>query len=172
MALFREGGMTMAESRYEKYVIRKPAVLNDALQDVIPETDEIPVSSPVDTGPRIIMSPDRVPEVGSIVEYGLVSGDITIGEGYMAGPHKHDYGEIFLFLGTNHKDTADLGAEVEFWLGEGEERDKVIFNTSSGIYVPPGLAHFPQIWRNVVRPVMTIVIMPDARKRVIKPVSI
>ena len=124
----------------------------------------------MDTGPRVIFSPERVKEGNSIVEYGIVSGDVTIGEGYMVEPHKHDYEEIFLFLGTNHKDTTDLGAEVEFWLGEGEERDKVIINTSSAIYVPPGLVHFPQIWRNVVRPVMTVVIMPDARQKDIQTV--
>ena len=161
----------MVESRYEKYVVRKPAIVTRDYKDLIPETDEIPISSPVDTGPRVIFSPDRVQEGNSIIEYGIISGDITIGEGYMTEPHKHDYEEIFLFLGTNPKDTSVLGAEVEFWLGEGNERDKVVFNTSSSIYVPPGLAHFPQIWRKVVCPVMTIVFMPNSSKRVLKSVD-
>ena len=162
----------MPASRYDKYVVRKPAIVTGDYQDEIPDTDEIPVSSTVDTGPRVIFSPDRVPEGNSIIEYGIISGDVTIGDGFITEPHKHDYEEIFLFLGTDPGDTTDLGAEVEFWLGEGSERDKVIINTSSSIYVPSGLAHFPQIWRNVVRPVMTIVIMPDTQKRVLKPVSV
>lgn len=162
----------MPASRYDKYVVRKPAIVTGDYQDEIPDTDAIPVSSPVDTGPRVIFSPDRVLEGNSIIEYGIISGDVTIGDGFITEPHKHDYEEIFLFLGTDPGDTTDLGAEVEFWLGEGSERDKVIINTSSSIYVPPGLAHFPQIWRNVVRPVMTIVVMPDAQKRAIKPVSV
>jgi len=162
----------MPASRYDKYVVRKPAIVTGDYQDEIPDTDKIPVSSPVDTGPRVIFSPDRVKEGNSIIEYGIISGDVTIGDGFITEPHKHDYEEIFVFLGTDPGDTTDLGAEVEFWLGEGSERDKVIINTSSSIYVPPGLAHFPQIWRNVVRPVMTIVVMPDAQKRVLKPVSL
>jgi uncharacterized RmlC-like cupin family protein len=162
----------MPASRYDKYVVRKPAIVTSDYQDEIPVTEEIPVSSPVDTGPRVIFSPDRVKEGNSIIEYGIISGDVTIGDGFITEPHKHDYEEIFLFLGTDPKDTTDLGAEVEFWLGEGLKRDRVIINTSSSIYVPPGLAHFPQIWRNVVRPVMTIVIMPDAKKRILKPVSV
>ena len=162
----------MAESRYEKYVVRKPAIVTSDYKDLIPETDEIPISSPVDTGPRVIFSPDRVQEGNSIIEYGIISGDVTIGEGYMTEPHKHDYEEIFLFLGMDPKNTSVLGAEVEFWLGEGDERDKVVFTTSSSIYIPPGLAHFPQIWRNVVSPVMTIVIMPDSKKRVLKSVNL
>lgn len=162
----------MAESRYEKYVVRRPAIVIDSYQEKIPDTDDIPITSPVDTGPRIIFSPDRVKEANSIVEYGIVSGDVTIGDGFITEPHKHDYEEIFVFLGTDKNNTSDLGAEVEFWLGEGDERDKVVLNTSCSIYVPPGLAHFPQTWRNVVRPVITIVIMPNAQKRVIKPVSL
>ena len=162
----------MPSSRYDKYVVRKPAIVTSDYRDEIPETDEIPITSPVDTGPRVVFSPDRVPEGNSIIEYGIISGDVTIGDGFITEPHKHDYEEIFLFLGTNPKNTADLGAEVEFWLGEGSERDKVIITTSSSIYVPPGVAHFPQIWRNVVRPVMTIVVMPDSRKRDLKLVSL
>ena len=161
----------MVASRYEKYVVRRPAIVTGDYKDLIPETDEIPVSSAADTGPRVIFSPDRVKEGNSIIEYGIISGDVTIGDGYVTEPHKHDYEEIFLFLGTDRKNTSDLGAEVEFWLGEGEEREKVVFTTSSSIYVPPGLAHFPQVWKNVKRPVMTIVVMPDARERNLKSVT-
>jgi hypothetical protein len=161
----------MSKSRYEKYVVRKPAIVTSDYRDEIPATDKIPISSSVDTGPRVIFSPARVKEGHSIVEYGIISGDVTIGEGYITEPHKHDYEEIFLFLGTDPKDTTDLGAEVEFWVGEGQDREKIIFNTSSSIYIPPGTVHFPQIWRNVKRPVMTIVIMPTSQKRILKPVS-
>jgi uncharacterized RmlC-like cupin family protein len=161
----------MAVSRYEKYVVRRPAIVTGDYKDLIPESDEIPVSSAVDTGPRVIFSPDRIKEGNSIIEYGIISGDVTIGDGYVTEPHKHDYEEIFLFLGTDTKNTSDLGAEVEFWLGEGEEREKVVFTTSSSIYIPPGLAHFPQVWKNVKRPVMTIVVMPDTRERVLNPVT-
>jgi uncharacterized RmlC-like cupin family protein len=162
----------MALSRYEKYVVRRPAIVTSEYTDLIPETDDIPISSNEDTGPRVMFSPDRVREGNSIIEYGIISGDVTIGDGYITEPHKHDYEEIFLFLGTDPKNTSDLGAEVEFWLGEGAEREKVTFNTSSSIYVPAGLAHFPQIWKNVKRPVMTIVVMPDAQKRILKSVNL
>ena len=162
----------MTTSKYEKYIVRKPAIVNADYSESIPETDEIPITSDVDTGPRIIFSPDRVPEGNSIIEYGIVTGDITIGDGFVTEPHKHDYDEIFLFLGTDRNHTEILGAEVEFWLGEGEERDSVTVTTSSSIFVPAGTAHFPQIWHNVVRPVMTLVIMPDAKKRVIQTVSV
>ena len=165
----------MAKSKYEKYVVRKPAVVNyQTYKDVMPEGDKLPVLSPIDTGPRVIISGDLVPDANTIVEYGFISGDLTMGQAQSAGDfafHKHDYEEVFLFLGTDPKDTTDLGAEIEFWLGEGKERDKVVLTTSSSVYVPPGLVHFPLTYRNVRRPVMQVTIMPSAEKRVIKPAS-
>ncbi|MBN1177544.1 MAG: hypothetical protein JXA51_07685 [Dehalococcoidales bacterium] len=155
----------MPESRYEKYVCRKPAVPDGAYKEAIPDTDKITNVSDVDTGPRVIFSHHSYKDADSFIEYGIITGDVTIGEGNIAPPHRHDYEEIFLFLGTNPEDTTDLGAEVDFWLGEGDERDKVTFTTSSSIYIPPNLVHFPQVWRNVKRPVMTIVIMPTASRR-------
>ena len=67
-----------AASRYEKYVVRRPAIVTGDYKDLIPETDDIPISSTVDTGPRVMFSPDRVKEGNSIIEYGIISGDVTI----------------------------------------------------------------------------------------------
>lgn len=155
----------MAESMYEKYVCRKPAVPLDAHTEAIPDTDKIPNFSPVDTGPRVIFSHHSYKDAGAFIEYGIISGDVTIGAGDVTLPHRHDYEEIFLFLGTNPEDTTDLGAEIDFWIGEGDEREKVTFTTSSSIYIPPGTVHFPQVWRNVIRPVITVVIMPTSHRR-------
>ena len=155
----------MPESRYEKYVCRKPAVPLDANSEAIPETDKIPNFSAVDTGPRVIFSRHSFKDAESFIEYGIISGDVTIGAGNVTKPHKHDYEEIFLFLGTNPEDTTDLGAEIDFWIGEGDEREKVTFTTSSSIYIPPNTVHFPQVWRNVIRPVITVVIMPTSHRR-------
>ncbi len=163
----------MAEPKHEKYVVRKPAVVvrvGDEYIDRIPETDEIPVLNEVNTGPRVIFSSDLVANAKTKVEYGFVTGDTVVGNGIDFVPHKHDYEEIFLFLGTDPKDTAKLGAEVEFWLGEGDTLEKVVITTSSAVYVPAGLAHFPQAWKNVQRPVMTMVIMPTTGERVLVPV--
>jgi len=160
--------MTMPGSKYEKYVIRKPAVLvrdGDVYVDKVPETDELPVWSDLDTDPRVIFSNDFIPNTHTKIEYGYITGDINVGNGEDFNPHKHDYEEIFLFLGTDPKDTAKLGAEIEFWLGEGDDLEKVVINTSSAVYVPAGLAHFPQIWKNVQRPVMTMMIMPTTGER-------
>ena len=161
----------MAKSKYEKYVVRKPAIIHADYTEEVPKGDKIPLRTPVDTGPMIMFSKDFVPEANTIIEYGIVTGDMVIGDGSFVNKHKHDYEEIFMFLGTDPKDPHDLGAEVEFWIGEGKDMEKIVFNTSSSIYVPPGTAHFPQYWRNVKRPVFTVVVMPNTGKKKLNPVK-
>jgi hypothetical protein len=160
-------------SRYEKYIVRKAAVIRSVTpQGVSIEVPKgkIPAKSSVDTGPLVIFSDDFLKGATTKVEYGFIMGDTEIGTGRGFGAHKHNYGEIFLFLGTNPKSTSNLGAEAEFWLGEGEELEKVRLNTSSSVYVPPGLAHFPLVWRNVKSPVMMVVIVPMTSRHKAIPV--
>jgi hypothetical protein len=165
----------MAESKYEKYIVRKPAVVvrvGDDYVDEVPKSDKIPVLNKVNTGPRVIFSSELIANAKTKIEYGYITGDTAVGTGEDFVPHKHDYEEIFLFLGTDPQDTARLGAKVEFWLGEGDALEKAVFTTSSAVYVAPGVAHFPQIWKNVQRPVMTMVIMPTTGERKLQPVPL
>jgi hypothetical protein len=162
----------MIESKYEKYIIRNAAKLKKAGKEIIEEiTGETPsVPNAVDMGFRVIFSKKRIKDGDGIIEYGFVTEDAAMGTGQDFHPHKHGYPEMFLFLGTNPKDIDDLGAEVEFWIGEGKDLEKIRFSTPSSIYMPPNVAHFPQIWRNVKRPVMNIVIMPRISETDEKPV--
>jgi hypothetical protein len=158
----------MPESKFEKYVVRKPGVItavsNNSVTIEVPKTDKIPWMNAVDTGPLVIFSNNFVKDATSKVEYGFITGDTIVGNGKKGqglGAHKHEYVELFMFLGTNPQDTQYLGAEVEFWLGEGRDTEKIIMQTSSCVYVAPGVAHFPLVFRNVKSPVMMMVIVPD-----------
>ena len=53
--------------------------------------------------------------------------------------HDHDFDEVLGFFGTNPEDPYDLGAEIEFWLGE----EKNILTKTCLIFVPKGLTHCP-----------------------------
>lgn len=163
----------MSESKYARYIVRKPPVLQkvgDEFVEVIPRGTEMRAPDGTDRGFRVLSSKNLNKDSVVTVEYGFIMRDAAMGTGEDFHPHKHDYAEIFLFIGTNAKDTADLGAEVEFWMGEGKDMEKVILNTSSSIYVPPNIAHFPQIWRKVKRPVLTMVIIPKTAKLLEEPV--
>jgi hypothetical protein len=148
----------MAESRYEKYIVRKPGVRGKEGQVEFP--DKVVAKSKADTGPLLFFPPELTKEVCTGAEYGIITGELAVGTGQPGSfkPHKHNFGELFLFCGTNPDDLSDLGAEAEFCLGEDDELEKVIIDTPSSVYVPAGLAHFPLTWRKVRRPVVFVVV--------------
>lgn len=73
-------------------------------------------------------------------------------------PHSHTFDELFMFLGTDREKMNELGGEVELWMGEGDEAEKYVVNTSSSIFVPKGVMHLPLIFRNVKKPFLMITI--------------
>ena len=153
----------MVESKYEKFICRKQAIIkgvdSQGLIYEVPEKGKIPPRSNENTGPRVIQfSKDYVREAISGLEYGFITGNTIIGDGHDFSAHKHDFSEMFLFLGTDPNDTSYLGAEIEFWLDEGENLEKIVLDTSSGVYVPPGVGHFPLICRNFEKTIMMMVI--------------
>lgn len=155
----------MAGSRYEHLVVRKPNVMRPGNKEVV--VDKLVSARPgVDTGALVLCSRDLIKDSNVGFEYGIISGDQIVGtdpvpaaKGGGLGPHRdigHDH--LFCFLGTNPDDQSELGGEVEFWLGEGKEIDKVVLNTPSSVYVPAGLAMFPMKWKNVKRPIILCVV--------------
>ena len=160
----------MSKSKYEKFVCRKQAIIAGVGPDgpiyEIAETGKIPPRNDVNTGPRVIQfSKEFVKEAISGLEYGFITGNTIIGDGKDFNAHKHDFGEMFLFLGTDPNDTGYLGAELEFWLDEGENLEKIKLDTSSGVYVPPNVGHFPLFCRNFQSQIIMIVIAINAVSR-------
>lgn len=158
----------MKESKFEKYVTRRPAVVLGPGKDGIvrfevPKTDKIPMINKINTGPRLIFSNDFVKESSTKIEYGFIMGDTTLltpDKDKDYGAHKHEYPEIFLFWGNDPNDTQYLGCEGEFWMGEGSDLEKIKFDKSCSIYVPAGVGHFPLFFHNVKSPVMMGVVVP------------
>jgi hypothetical protein len=89
--------------------------------------------------------------------------DTISGKEFRDYPIKLPVDELSLFIGTNPEDPADLGGEVEFWLGEGEEAEKYTITKSSCVHCPAGLVHLPVYFRRVNRPFVFVVIVdsPD-----------
>jgi len=71
-------------------------------------------------------------------------------------PHSHSCDEIFLFIGADPENASDLGGDVEFWMGEGEEAEKYTFNEPTGIFVPKDVVHLPVYFSNVRKPFFMI----------------
>ena len=75
-----------------------------------------------------------------------------------AMPHAHPGDEIFLFIGTDPQNPYELGGEVEFWLGEGEEAEKFTITRTTVVYVPAYVMHCPHWFPKVDRPFVVVVI--------------
>jgi len=68
--------------------------------------------------------------------------------------HAHNFAEMLFFIGGNPLDIRDLGAEIEFCLGDGEDQEKHIINTTSVVSIPPDLTHCPITFTRVDKPVI------------------
>ena len=56
-------------------------------------------------------------------------------------PHAHDFDQVLLFAGSDMDDIGDLGAEVEFCLGD--ELETHMITTTTAVAIPAGMPHFP-----------------------------
>lgn len=56
-------------------------------------------------------------------------------------PHIHVEDELLFHIGTNPDDPTDLGAEIEFFIGE--EMERHVINKSCVVFIPGGLLHSP-----------------------------
>ena len=167
----------MTESKYEKYITRKAEIIlgpgpDGVIKFGFPETYNLPLTNKTTTGPRLIFSNNIVKEATSKIEYGWIIGDMTLlTSDKNFGAHKHDYAEIFIFFGNDPSDTSYLGGDGEFWLGEGNNLEKIKFDESCSVYVPAGLGHFPLFFRNVKSPIMMGVVVPEVGDFKLTPVS-
>jgi hypothetical protein len=70
-------------------------------------------------------------------------------------PHVHDFDEVLAVFGSSPKEPHDLGAELEFWLGN----EKHVITKSCIIFIPKGLQHGPIGFTRIDRPVFQFGIM-------------
>ncbi len=61
--------------------------------------------------------------------------------GKSSGIHSHDFNQMMFWFGGDTRDMGELGAEVQLSLGT--EQEKHMITTSSSVFVPKGMAHFP-----------------------------
>ena len=67
-------------------------------------------------------------------------------------PHAHDFDQVLCFLGGNPLNVKDFQAEVEFSLGE--EQEKHIIDSTTLVFIPKGMIHCPLYFRKVAKPVV------------------
>jgi len=120
----------MAESKYEKYIIREP--LAEGLFT-----------------PRLLFdSKNYFPEMDFGIRYTYIKEPVELER-----PHAHDFDQFLCFMGSP-EDMRVFDGEVELYLGE--ESIKHIINCTSVVYIPRGQIHCPIIWTRVDKPMMFV----------------
>jgi hypothetical protein len=139
------------KSKYAKYVVTEASPPDPSIKWGIPKlgiTDLYHYLKP--TGP--------IKESNTMIEVAWIAKDSAFGVTKDKPPHSHDCDEIFMFMGTNPRDKDELGADVEFWMGEGKETEIIKLNKSGLIFVPKGLVHLPVLFKNVKKPLLWFVL--------------
>lgn len=76
-------------------------------------------------------------------------------DGHQGGPYPkyhHNADNLMFFTGTDPENPRDLGAHVEFHLGEGDAEQVFHFDEPRAIVVPAGVRHFPMVVTGFRRP--------------------
>ena len=141
----------MTASRYEKYVVRKTIPPETGIKWGLPELGIVDL--------HFFLRPNGpVKEANTMLEFAWIVKDSAFGVTEDKPPHAHPCDEIFIFMGSNPEDPEELGAEIEFWMGEGEDTEVIRLNTSGLVFVPGGLVHLPLFFKNVRRPLVWTVL--------------
>jgi hypothetical protein len=131
--------------KYEQYVVSKAARPPHLYETA---------AAGFSTQPALIfLNGDKPIKTNQFLEVTWVFGDGVGGATPPWSTHKHDYEELFLFLSSDHTNPdGDLGAEVEFTMGDKDDMEKYSFNTPTTIFVPKGVYHLPIYFKNVRKP--------------------
>ncbi len=138
----------MAEKKYGKYMVKKPAREVNVMVPGKIKGREYPTMT--------YMSNDLVPGCNVYLEFSWIWA--------MPDPnphileHTHNYNELVLHIGSDPKNPEDLGAEIEYVLGG----EPLIIDKTSAIFVPKGVKHGPLTWKSVDRPHIQMAIMLGA----------
>jgi hypothetical protein len=128
---------------YEQYVIRSP------MREAGPGQKNR--QSPTMT----YMSRTQINVANTYIEWGWIWGVV---EGGLPKMVHDNLDEIVLHIGGDPKDPEDLGADLEFDMGN----DELIFNKSFGMWIPKGVLHGPLKWHKVRKPHIEMAIMLGA----------
>jgi hypothetical protein len=150
----------------------------DRCVELFIKKDNPPISG---KSPVLMFGQDYYKDAPNWVEIMTVTGDFKMMEGtprgaekiVHIGPDGHKGGpfpkrinnadKMMFFYGADPFDTEDLGAHIEFHLGEGVDEEILKFDKPRCVFIPRGLRHGPlfvnKFRRNVV--IITILTTPS-----------
>jgi hypothetical protein len=136
----------MAKQSYQKNLVKVPHR----------EVGETQVIKGRQNPTMTYLSNDLVPGSNTYIEIGWIYEMPSPNPHILS--HDHDYDEIVLHIGADPKHPEELGAEIEFVVGD----EKLIIDKTSALFIPKGVKHGPLTWKKVKKPHIQMVVMPGA----------
>ena len=146
----------MADSKYGKYIISSPMVCTP---DYSPGEGIKGVTFPNE----IFMNASLVKGCPMVVDIGWHF--IIPDPDPVEGTHSHDFDAVLCFVGSDPKNSSNLGAVLEIQLGD----EKHIITKTCAIFIPKGFEHYPLTHIRVDRPYLQIVFAISDKENYIKP---
>ncbi len=103
--------------------------------------------------PMTLMSDAQIPGVGLHVDLGWIYDRPN------PNPYEPeqvlDYDQLLLHIGMDADTPQELGAVIEFYLGG----QRIVFNTTTSVFIPKGTPYGPVTWKEVRRPHVQLAIV-------------
>jgi hypothetical protein len=100
---------------------------------------------------------ERIMEVTPSPAYRTEDGRII----WQHRPMYHPHDECYILMGTDPNNPLDLGGEAHIWLGLGDRSEEHTITKPSLVWIPKGLVHSPNMFKNVRKPFFQIIVVPD-----------
>lgn len=140
----------MEQGKYGKYVIEEPRFVEDLAFHDFTKVSGFTFPD------EVYIDEDLCPEANTWLDIVWVWEQTDPRE--LPGLHAHPFAELVLLIGSDPRNLRDLGGEVSWGMGEGEDQETFTLTKTTAIYVPPGLPHAPLVYNRVDRPILNIAI--------------
>ena len=121
----------MAETKYGKYVVRKPVAIGGF-------------------GPELMYYGDKDYQSNFTTMFLRITEPTLMED----APHSHDFDMYLYFIPFYPDDMDDLHADIEMGFGEEQEIHKITKATS--VYIPKGMIHCPLHFKRVDKPILLV----------------
>lgn len=140
----------MPDGRWDKYIVTEPKFVTELANHDFTKVSGFTFPD------EVYIDGDLVKEANSWLDLVWV-WDRTVPR-ELPGLHTHPFAEIVLLIGSDPKSLRDLGGEVEWGMGSGEDAATYTLTSTTAIYVPNGVPHGPLVFKRVDRPILNVAI--------------
>lgn len=140
----------MEHGKYGKYIVEEPKFVKDLAFHDFTKVSGFTFPD------EVYIDEDLCPEANSWLDIVWIWEQTDPRE--LPGLHSHPFAELVLLVGSDPKNLRDLGGEVSWSMGEGDDQETFTLTKTTAIYVPANLPHAPLIYNRVDRPILNIAI--------------